>query len=172
MFQLRRSPFARRRTACWLAVLVLVALGLPQTGHELSRITESVIVQGSGVESVRAAVERAGGEVTHELAIIRAVAADVTAAQRSRLEDTPGLRVYENSMAGALRIRSRDGLGVSWLPLTLVRPDLDSGLLTRAGGDTWAIRLDIRIHRLSARPNQLIRRIWAFLERREGDPLT
>ncbi|MDB9702567.1 hypothetical protein OAA86_00530 [Rhodospirillales bacterium] len=41
--------------------------------------------------------------------------------------------MYKNSMAGALRIRARDGDGVAWLPLSLVKPDLDASLLARAG---------------------------------------
>jgi len=79
--------------------------------------------------------------------------------------------VYENSMAGALRIRARDGMGVSWLPKTLVQPDLDSRLLTLAGSDHWTINVDIRIHRLSANHNALVRNIWSFLALREGVPL-
>jgi len=41
--------------------------------------------------------------------------------------------VYENSMAGALRIRARAGDGVAWLPKSLVAPDLESGFLVRTG---------------------------------------
>lgn len=79
--------------------------------------------------------------------------------------------VYENSMAGALRIRARDGMGVSWLPMTLVQPDIDSGLLIAAGSDEWRVNVDIRIHRLNANRNTLIRKIWSFLALREGVPL-
>ncbi len=79
--------------------------------------------------------------------------------------------VYENSMAGALRIRAREGAGVAWLPKSLVAPDLESGLLTQTGNPAWAIRLEIRLHRLRANTNQLTREMWAFLSVRETVPL-
>jgi DNA-binding transcriptional LysR family regulator len=85
----------------------------------------------------------------------------------------PRLRVvYENSMAGALRVRARDGAGVAWLPQSLVQPDLASGLLTLAGAESWAIGLEIRLHRLNLDSNPLTRKLWTFLALREGVPLT
>lgn len=79
--------------------------------------------------------------------------------------------VYENAMGGALRIRARDGLGVAWLPKSLIQPDLDAGLLTSAGTDDLVIDLTIRLHRLTRNHNKLIRKIWTFLALREGVPL-
>ncbi len=79
--------------------------------------------------------------------------------------------VYENSMAGALRIRARDGAGVAWLPHSLVHPDLEAGLLTFAGRPRWSIRLEIRLHRLTANRNPLTQKLWTFLALREGVPL-
>ncbi len=76
--------------------------------------------------------------------------------------------VYENSMAGALRIRARAGDGVAWLPKSLVAPDLESRLLVRAGEVDWAVDLDIRLHRNSQHTNRITRSIWSFLEVREG----
>ena len=74
-------------------------------------------------------------------------------------------------MAGALRIRARDGLGVAWLPRSLVESDIDSGLLTLAGDKPWWIDLEIRLHRLRDERNRLLLRIWRFLAAREGDSL-
>jgi len=79
--------------------------------------------------------------------------------------------VYENSMAGALRIRARDGGGIAWLPLSLVQPDLDAGLLAIAGQPSWWINLQIRIHRTNTNTNLLTRKMWTFLALREGIPL-
>jgi DNA-binding transcriptional LysR family regulator len=79
--------------------------------------------------------------------------------------------VYENSMAGALRIRARDGAGVAWLPRSLVAPDLESGLLTVTGDPAWEIKLEIRLHRLREHTNKLTRAIWAFLSVRETVPM-
>ena len=79
--------------------------------------------------------------------------------------------IYENSMSGALRIRARDGLGVAWLPRSLVEPDIESKSLTWAGREEWAADVDIRLHRLRRTHNPLIRNIWTFLKLREGVPL-
>lgn len=79
--------------------------------------------------------------------------------------------VYENSMSGALRIRAREGLGVAWLPISLVRPDMDAGLLTWAGAKKWAIMLDIRLHRQNAKTNALTNDIWSFLYERQDAPM-
>ncbi|MEM9605102.1 MAG: LysR family transcriptional regulator [Pseudomonadota bacterium] len=79
--------------------------------------------------------------------------------------------VYENSMAGALRIRARDGAGIAWLPLALVKPDLDAGLLISFGKPQWCIPLEIRLHRRRDHINQLTRSIWAFLAVRQDVPL-
>ena len=73
--------------------------------------------------------------------------------------------VYENSMAGALRMRARAGDGVAWLPETLVAPDLDAGLLVPTGAKSWQVALDIRLFQNEARTNHTTRAIWSFLER-------
>ncbi len=75
-------------------------------------------------------------------------------------------------MAGALRIRARDGLGVAWLPRSLVEADIDANLLTVAGAKAWWIDVEIRLHRLQQNRNTLILKIWQFLSLREGKPLT
>lgn len=76
--------------------------------------------------------------------------------------------VYENSMAGALRIRAQAGDGVAWLPKSLVAPDLQNGLLVRAGDQGWEVDLDIRLHRNPEQSNRTTRSLWSFLEVREG----
>ncbi|MDE0308017.1 MAG: LysR substrate-binding domain-containing protein [Albidovulum sp.] len=80
--------------------------------------------------------------------------------------------VYENSMAGALRIRARDGAGVAWLPYSLVAPDLEYGLLMKTGEPEWEVEMEIRLHRNKEHANHLTRSIWAFLAVRESIPLT
>ena len=79
--------------------------------------------------------------------------------------------VYENSMAGALRIRARDGAGIAWLPESLVSPDLASGLLVTTGPTDWIVDLEIRMLRSKERSNHLTRSIWSFLEVRKSVPL-
>ena len=79
--------------------------------------------------------------------------------------------VYENSMAGALRIRAREGTGMAWLPESLVAPDLQSGQLVRTGQADWDVGLEIRLHRNRRHTNHLTRSIWAFLAVRQEVPL-
>ncbi|ABV93182.1 transcriptional regulator [Dinoroseobacter shibae DFL 12 = DSM 16493] len=76
--------------------------------------------------------------------------------------------VYENSMAGALRIRARAGDGVAWLPHSLVAPDLAGGLLVRTGPPDWDIPLEILIYRNAERSNRVTRALWSFLEVRQA----
>ena len=89
-------------------------------------------------------------------------------AQNLRGRLTP---VYENSMAGALRIRARDGLGVAWLPKSLIAPDLESGSLTTAGGDRFSIDVDILLYCQKSNHNRIVRSLWDFLSERNGVPL-
>jgi len=79
--------------------------------------------------------------------------------------------VYENSMAGALRVRAKAGEGVAWLPGSLVAPDLESGLLVRTGEPDWDVGLEIRLYRDRERTNRVTRSIWSFLEVRQSVPL-
>lgn len=76
--------------------------------------------------------------------------------------------VYENSMAGALRIRAGAGDGVAWLPRSLVRPDLERGILVRTGEPTWVADLSIHLFRNKERTNRLTRSLWSFLEVRQS----
>lgn len=79
--------------------------------------------------------------------------------------------VYENAMAGALRIRAREGAGIAWLPETLMSPDLEAGLVVPVGGARWQIPLEVRLYRIAKHSNPLTRKIWTYLTRREGVPL-
>jgi DNA-binding transcriptional LysR family regulator len=76
--------------------------------------------------------------------------------------------VYENSMAGALLIRARDGTGVAWLPESLIDADLVSKTLVRTGREDWTVALDIRLYRNEQYSNRLTRSIWSFLEARQS----
>jgi len=71
--------------------------------------------------------------------------------------------VYENTMAGALRIRAREGVGVAWLPRSLIAPDLDSGVLTLTGDPAWSVALEIRLYRLRDASSAVTESVWARL---------
>ena len=75
--------------------------------------------------------------------------------------------VYANSMAGALRIRAREGVGIAWLPQSLISPDLEAGLVVPLGNARWRIPLEVRLYRLTTRANPLTRKIWIYLADRQ-----
>nr|WP_319385145.1 LysR family transcriptional regulator [uncultured Roseibium sp.] len=79
--------------------------------------------------------------------------------------------VYENSMAGALRIRARDGMGVAWLPRSLVAPDMKAGILVQTGAPDWEVPLEIRLFRHRPHSNRVTRAIWSFLQTRQSGDL-
>ena len=78
---------------------------------------------------------------------------------------------YENSMAGALRVRAREGGGLAWLPKSLIGPDLEAGLLALAGGPEHEAPLEIRLLRRRNHANPFTGEIWAFLDARRSAPL-
>jgi DNA-binding transcriptional LysR family regulator len=89
---------------------------------------------------------------------------------RHRLHDR--LRtVYENAMAGALRMKARAGEGVAWLPRTLVQPDLEAGHLIVTGPADWIVEVDIRLYRNPRATNAITRSLWMLLEARQQIPL-
>ena len=81
-------------------------------------------------------------------------------------------RVYENAMAGALRIRARDGLGLAWLSRTLVEPDLSTGALCVAGCSEWWVSLRIHLSKLQSSDNRIVKQIWRFLQANKGNLTT
>lgn len=55
--------------------------------------------------------------------------------------------IYENSMSINLKAMVLSGSGVAWLPESLMREELESGQLVRAGHARWDVALDIRLYR-------------------------
>ena len=94
--------------------LTTLAVGSIETTAAPAREpTTAVLVQGSDVTAVIAAVRAVGGEVTHELGIINAVGARLTPMQIGRLEASDdNLRVQADrstSVSGESRKQSRRG---------------------------------------------------------------
>lgn len=71
--------------------------------------------------------------------------------------------VYENSMAGALRMRACDGHGVAWLPESLVVADIESGRLVFTGQPDWSVDLAIVLVRVPRDANRLTGSLWDYL---------
>ncbi|MFP9230404.1 LysR family transcriptional regulator [Pectobacterium cacticida] len=55
--------------------------------------------------------------------------------------------MYENSMSINLKAMALAGSGVAWLPESLIKEELISGDLVRAGSSHWDVPLDIRLYR-------------------------
>jgi serine protease AprX len=67
--------------------------------------TSSYIVQGNSIADVKALVSAQGGEITHELGVIAAVAANLTAAQLTELRADDAIRrIYDN---GAVEVAGK-----------------------------------------------------------------
>ncbi len=88
-------------TTSVLSLLLLPTLDLDEPVRKSqprapSRKT-SHIVQGAGVDTVTAAVQAVGGQISHSLGIIHAVAAELTAEQRDQLATNPAVwRIHDN----------------------------------------------------------------------------
>lgn len=97
-----------------------VMLALP--GHTT---TESYIVQGADLATARAAVAAVGGEITHELGIIHAVGARLSAEQSEALRAATSVRrLYENR--GVETAKKKASRGATTLDVTTT----DTGNLT------------------------------------------
>jgi DNA-binding transcriptional LysR family regulator len=84
--------------------------------------------------------------------------------------DTTRLRtVYEADLADALHAMVHQGLGLAWLPLTLVQTDLAQGRLARAAGPDKDVPIHVRLYRRPiAQSKPLTKRVWTGLENLYG----
>ncbi len=55
---------------------------------------------------------------------------------------------------------AREGRGVTWAPMSLVRADLDGGRLLRAGGGEWDIPISVSLFRTRARMTRAAETFW------------
>ncbi|MBT8136153.1 MAG: S8 family peptidase [Gammaproteobacteria bacterium] len=102
----------RKRFISSLPLAALLALGLasstPDHADRSSAIT-SYIVQGTDYHELLAAVEAAGGEVTHELPVIDALGVRLTAEEVNVLKEYyPALRLHANAVAEAAARKQKE----------------------------------------------------------------
>ncbi len=98
------SPWWRAGGGLALALVLGCGIGTRSGVDAAARpaAQQSVIVQGVSVEAASAAVRQVGGTVTRRLAIINAVAADVTSDQRRALADHSAVeRVWDDGTVHA-----------------------------------------------------------------------
>ena len=60
----------------------------------------------------------------------------------------------------------RKGLGVSWLPWSVVHADVKSGLLAPAGAKGLEVKFDVRMFRPKRRLSALAESLWSTIARR------
>lgn len=70
--------------------------------------------------------------------------------------------INENSMAEALRAMARQGLGMAWLPQSLIADDLALGRLVRLGD---SFEMEIRLYRNLERARGFLDRVWETTRR-------
>ena len=105
----KTAPLALAALAIIGAVLALQ----PDFNRKPAQRT-SYIVQGVSLAAVKALVERQGAPITHELRVIRAVAADLTPGQAAALRSSPGVkRIYGNDSVQVAGKGGRNGGGSS-----------------------------------------------------------
>lgn len=89
-----------RLAALATALLLLVFGPASLLGTESDETAAAYIVQGKSVERVSELIAEVGGEVTHELEIIRAVGARLTDGQRDTLAEHPEItRIWRDRQA-------------------------------------------------------------------------
>lgn len=84
----------------------------------------------------------------------------VELAREGAREPSYMIPVAENPVSEVLRRMALAGLGVAWLPRRLVAADLQAGRLYLAGGQEWALDLDIRVFAREMPQTDLLETIW------------
>ena len=78
---------------------------------------------------------------------------------------TAHLRVrHANSFADALRAMALAGLGLAWLPESLIASHLKAGELVRAGGPEWEPELELRLYKANDNSRHEVMKVWRAVE--------
>lgn len=78
---------------------------------------------------------------------------------------------YINSFADAIRSMALEGIGLAWLPESMVLDDLADGRFVIVPGDDWVIDLDIRIYRHFASSRPQVDILWDYFLRKYQESL-
>jgi DNA-binding transcriptional LysR family regulator len=71
--------------------------------------------------------------------------------------------VFTSHAAMVIAAMARDRRGMTWLPLSLVQADLESGALVVAGGSEWNIPIEVQLCRSKARQSPSAETFWSLL---------
>lgn len=72
---------------------------------------------------------------------------------------------FESSLAEGVKAMVLEGHGVGWLPETMVRHELETKRLVRAGDPEWDIEFEVRIFRPISRLPKPAERLWSLLSK-------
>jgi subtilisin family serine protease len=154
---------AERRRIAILSLLAVAALVLAVACHSAMTGTndaiamERVILQGEDPSALAELVADAGGQTTHELAIIGAIAADVPVAELARVKASPAVRrsygdgsvtlagtpqpdTFYPTMIGADKLHSQGFTGSGVTVAVLDTGAWEGGQLSRDTGSSWRIK--------------------------------
>lgn len=67
---------------------------------------------------------------------------------------------FRTSLADAIKGMILEGEGMGWLPETVIRQELESGRLVRAGDESWDVDVEIRMFRAATRLPFSAERLW------------
>ncbi|AKU20824.1 LysR substrate-binding domain-containing protein [Massilia sp. NR 4-1] len=69
---------------------------------------------------------------------------------------------YESDLAELLKTMALSGHGLAWLPESCIARELAEGKLVRAGGEQWALRLEIRLFRAIGQRKPMLDGLWKY----------
>lgn len=68
--------------------------------------------------------------------------------------------VFSSHLASVLAAMAREGRGIAWAPLSLVRDDLEAGRLVRVGKQSDEVPMEIRLFRSKPRQSPAAEALW------------
>lgn len=77
--------------------------------------------------------------------------------------ETPHHTVFAAHHAVVLKAMALEGRGIAWLPRSLVATELASRQLVAAGGDAWALTMQIRLYRQPMEMTESAETLWSLV---------
>jgi hypothetical protein len=148
----RQMSFSLQRSPLFAGLALLLLAGMPP--HTKTALdTQSTIVQAESAEQAAKLVRDVGGTVTHELGIIDAVAANLSAVQLDAIRQSAvGTRIYDNGRAELAAKGGKDGGGE-----TTTVPPAAAMYASRTWSCIWTTRTAARWRASAGRPTCLWR---------------
>jgi len=81
------------------------------------------------------------------------------------MDEAPFTAVFTAHHAVLLKTMALEGRGIAWLPQSLIKTELASGLLMPAGDAQWHIPVDIRLYRQRAALSAPAEALWRVIQK-------